>query len=132
MVTTDPMTDLELARQVLRTEADAIVRLVDRLDEGFSRAVELILECRGRVIVTGMGKSGIIGRKIAATLSSTGTPAFFLHPADAIHGDLGALQADDVVMTVSYGGETDEILRLLETIRRVGSHMVAKSEAKRS
>lgn len=132
VVTTDPMTDLELARQVLQTEADAIVRLVDRLDQGFSRAVELILECRGRVIVTGMGKSGIIGRKIAATLSSTGTPAFFLHPADAIHGDLGALQADDVVITVSYGGETDEILRLLETIRRVGSHMVAMTGFPRS
>jgi arabinose-5-phosphate isomerase len=132
VVTTDPITDLELARQVLRTEAHAIVRLVDRLDASFTRAVEVLLECRGRVLATGMGKSGIISRKIAATLSSTGTPAFFLHPADAIHGDLGALQADDVVIAVSYGGETDEILRLLETIRRVGARMVAMTGFPRS
>lgn len=125
MVTTDPMTDLELARQVLRIEAGAILQLVDRLDGSFTRAVEILQECRGRVLLTGMGKSGIISRKIAATLSSTGTPAFFLHPADAIHGDLGALQADDVIVALSYGGETHEILRLLETIRRVGARMVA-------
>jgi arabinose-5-phosphate isomerase len=118
------MTDLELARQVLRTEANAILQLVDRLDGGFTRAVDILQECRGRVLLTGMGKSGIISRKIAATLSSTGTAAFFLHPADAIHGDLGALQADDVVVALSYGGETGEILRLLETIRRVGARMV--------
>ncbi len=125
MVTTEPMTDLELARQVLRIEADAILQLVDRLDGSFARAVELVQNCRGRVLLTGMGKSGIISRKIAATLSSTGTPAFFLHPADAIHGDLGALQADDVIIALSYGGETGEILRLLETIRRVGARMIA-------
>jgi arabinose-5-phosphate isomerase len=119
------MTDIELARQVLTIEASAITDLIDRLDDSFSRAVELLLHCRGRVLVTGMGKSGIISRKIAATLSSTGTPAFFLHPADAIHGDLGALQADDVIVALSYGGETGEILRLLETIRRVGARMVA-------
>jgi arabinose-5-phosphate isomerase len=119
------MTDLELARQVLRIEADAILQLVDRLDGSFSRAVDILQECRGRVLLTGMGKSGIIARKIAATLSSTGTAAFFLHPADAIHGDLGALQADDVIIALSYGGETGEILRLLETIRRVGARMLA-------
>ncbi len=88
--------DLALARKVLQTEAAAILALVDRLDERFERAVRILLDCRGRVIVTGMGKSGIICRKIAATLSSTGTPAFFLHPAEAIHGDLGVLQAEDV------------------------------------
>ena len=125
MVTTDPMTDLELARQVLRIEADAILQLVNRLDASFIRAADVLQECRGRVLLTGMGKSGIISRKIAATLSSTGTPAFFLHPADAIHGDLGALQADDVIVALSYGGETHEILRLLETIRRVGARMIA-------
>lgn len=119
------MSDLELARKVLRIEADAIVGLIDRLDARFTAAVDLLSDCRGRVLLTGMGKSGIIGRKIAATLSSTGTSAFFLHPADAIHGDLGALQADDVVIALSYGGETGEILRLLETIRRVGAKMVA-------
>jgi arabinose-5-phosphate isomerase len=119
------MTDLELARQVLRIESDAILQLVDRLDGNFTGALDILQDCRGRVLLTGMGKSGIIARKIAATLSSTGTPAFFLHPADAIHGDLGALQADDVIIALSYGGETGEILRLLETIRRVGARMLA-------
>ena len=120
----DAPTELELARKVLRTEADAILGLVSRIDAAFTAAVDLLFECRGRVLLTGMGKSGLIGRKIAATLSSTGTSAFFLHPADAIHGDLGALQADDVVVAVSYSGETGEIRRLLETIRRVGACMV--------
>ena len=110
---------------MLQTEAAAILALVDRLDERFERAVGILLDCRGRVIVTGMGKSGIICRKIAATLSSTGTPAFFLHPAEAIHGDLGVLQADDVVLALSYSGETDELLRLLETIKRLGARLIA-------
>jgi arabinose-5-phosphate isomerase len=117
--------DLGLARKVLHTEADAILALVDRLDGRFEQAVRLLLECRGRVIVTGMGKSGIICRKIAATLSSTGTPAFFLHPAEAIHGDLGVIQGDDVVVALSHSGETDELLRLLETIRRLGARLLA-------
>ena len=125
MATTDISTELDLARKVFRIEADAILGLVDRLDASFTAAVGLLAGCRGRVLLTGMGKSGIIGRKIAATLSSTGTSAFFLHPADAIHGDLGALQADDAVIALSYGGETGEILRLLETIRRVGAKMIA-------
>src|SRR5919108_3187214 len=119
------MADLALARKVLETEAAAILALVPRLDGRFDCAVELLHNCRGRVIVTGMGKSGIIARKIAATLSSTGTPAFFLHPAEAIHGDLGVIQSDDVVLALSYSGETDELLRLLETIRRVGAKLVA-------
>jgi arabinose-5-phosphate isomerase len=116
--------DFALARKVLQTEAAAILALVDRLDERFERAVRLLLDCRGRVIVTGMGKSGIICRKIAATLSSTGTPAFFLHPAEAIHGDLGVLQADDVILALSHSGETDELLRLLETIKRLGARLI--------
>jgi arabinose-5-phosphate isomerase len=119
------MADLALARKVLETEAAAILALVSRLDASFERAVELLKCCRGRVILTGMGKSGIICRKIAATLSSTGTPAFFLHPAEATHGDLGKLQSDDVVVALSYSGETDEILRLLETIRRLGARLIA-------
>jgi arabinose-5-phosphate isomerase len=119
------MADLALARKVLETEAAAILALVSRLDARFDRAVELLKCCRGRVILTGMGKSGIICRKIAATLSSTGTPAFFLHPADATHGDLGKLQSDDVVVALSSSGETDEILRLLETIRRLGARLIA-------
>ncbi|HVC20780.1 MAG TPA: KpsF/GutQ family sugar-phosphate isomerase [Vicinamibacterales bacterium] len=119
------MTDLTLARKVLQTEAAAILSLVDRIDGRFEEAVRLLLDCRGRVIVTGMGKSGIICRKIAATLASTGTPAFFLHPAEAIHGDLGVIQGDDVVLALSYSGETDELLRLLETIRRLGARLLA-------
>ena len=119
------MADLALARKVLETEAAAILALVPRLDERFECAVQLLHTCRGRAILTGMGKSGIICRKIAATLSSTGTPAFFLHPAEAIHGDLGVLQKDDVVVAVSQSGETGEILRLLETIRRIGARLIA-------
>ncbi len=132
MVTTGPMSDLELARKVLRIEADAIIGLLDRLDDRFERAVQLLFECRGRVLLTGMGKSGLICRKIAATLTSTGTPAFFLHPADARHGDLGALQTDDVVMALSYSGETEELVRLLETIRRIGARMVTLTGFPRS
>jgi arabinose-5-phosphate isomerase len=120
----DPRVDLTLARWVLQTEAAAILSLVDRIDERFEKAVRLLLNCRGRVIVTGMGKSGIICRKIAATLSSTGTPALFLHPAEAIHGDLGVLQSDDVVLALSYSGETEELLRLLETIKRLGARLI--------
>jgi arabinose-5-phosphate isomerase len=117
--------DLALARRVLQTEAAAILALVDRLGDEFERAVRLLLDCRGRVIVTGMGKSGIICRKIAATLSSTGTAAFFLHPAEAIHGDLGVLQGDDVIIALSHSGETAELLRLLETIKRLGASLIA-------
>lgn len=119
------MTDLELARKVLRTEAAAILALVDRVDGRFSAAIDMLRDCRGRVIVTGMGKSGIIARKVAATLSSTGTAAFFLHPAEAVHGDLGAVQGDDVVVALSQTGETGELLRLLETIRRIGARLIA-------
>ena len=117
--------DLARARQVLQTEAAAILALVDRLDGRFEAAVRVLLDCRGRTIVTGMGKSGIICRKIAATLSSTGTPAFFLHPAEAVHGDLGAITADDVVVALSYSGETAELLQLLETIKRLGARLIA-------
>ena len=119
------MADRTLARRVLETEAAAILALVDRLDSRFDCAVQLLLQCKGRVIVTGMGKSGIICRKISATLTSTGTPAFFLHPAEATHGDLGVITADDVVLALSYSGETDELLRLLETIRRLGAKLIA-------
>jgi len=118
-------TGLDLARKVLRTEAAAILSLVDRIDGEFERAVQLLFDCKGRVIVTGMGKSGVICRKIAATLSSTGTSAWFLHPAEAIHGDLGAIRDDDVVLALSHSGETEEIIRLLEAIRRIGARLIA-------
>ncbi|HEV2224583.1 MAG TPA: KpsF/GutQ family sugar-phosphate isomerase [Candidatus Acidoferrales bacterium] len=115
---------LAAAQHVLRIEADAIAGLIERLDERFERAVEMIFRCRGRVIVTGMGKSGLIGRKISATLASTGTPSVFLHAAEALHGDLGMLMRDDVVLAVSTSGETEELLALLETIKRLGIRLV--------
>jgi arabinose-5-phosphate isomerase len=117
---------------VLETEAAAILALVDRLDARFDCAVQILRQCRGRVILTGMGKSGLICRKIAATLTSTGTPALFLHPAEAIHGDLGMVQSDDVVVALSYSGETDELLRLLETIRRLGAKLIAITGSQKS
>jgi arabinose-5-phosphate isomerase len=119
------MPDLTLARKVLQTEAAAVLALADRLDARFAEAVSLIVRCKGRVIVTGMGKSGIICRKIAATLASTGTPAFFLHPAEAVHGDLGVIQQDDVVIAMSYSGETEELTRVLETLKRIGAPLIA-------
>ena len=126
-MTAPPEVDRAFARTVLQTEADAILALIDRVDDRFDEAIRMLLECRGRVIVTGMGKSGIICRKIAATLPSTGTPAHFLHPAEAIHGDLGVIQADDVVLALSNSGETEELLRLLETIKRLGARLITVS-----
>jgi len=123
---------LETARRVLRIEAEALGEIMQRLDARFDEAVELLLACKGRVVVSGMGKSGLIGRKIAATFSSTGTPAAFLHPAEAIHGDLGMLMRDDAVLAVSYGGETEEIIALLETIKRLGLRMVTLTGHPRS
>ena len=128
----DTETVLEHARKVLRIEAAAILALVERLNGDFERAVQLLFDCRGRVIVTGMGKSGIISRKIAATFSSIGTSAFFLHPAEAIHGDLGAIREDDVVVALSHSGETEELLRLFESIRRIGAKLIAVTGAPRS
>jgi arabinose-5-phosphate isomerase len=125
MAQTKTPTDRSLARRVLQTEAAAILALVDRLDEKFDQAVRMVRDCQGRVIVTGMGKSGIICRKIAATLASTGTSAFFLHPAEATHGDLGVIQPTDLLLAISHSGETQEVLRLLEAIRRIGAKIVA-------
>jgi arabinose-5-phosphate isomerase len=116
---------LEIARRVLEIEARALEDLAQRLDERFGAAVEAIFGCRGRVVVTGMGKSGLIGQKISATLSSTGTPSFFLHPAEAQHGDLGRLVGGDVLLALSYSGETEELLRLLETIKRLSIQLIA-------
>jgi len=110
---------LDCARRVLRIEAQAIQDVLARLDRSFERAVDVLFECKGRVVVSGMGKSGLIGRKISATFSSTGTPSFFLHPAEALHGDLGMLARGDALLAVSYGGETEEIVRLLEALKRL-------------
>ena len=125
-------TALELAKKVLRIEAAAILGLVDRLNGDFERAVDLLFDCKGHVIVTGMGKSGIICRKIAATLTSTGTPSFFLHPAEAIHGDLGAIRDEDVIIALSHSGETDELVRLIESIRRIGARLIAMTGSPQS
>ena len=126
------MPDLSLARKVLQTEAAAVLALTDRLDARFVRAVEMIRDCKGRVIVTGMGKSGIVCRKIAATFSSTGTSALFLHPAEALHGDLGVIRSDDLVIALSYSGENEELVRILEAIKRLGSGLIALSGDTRS
>ncbi len=115
----------DIARQVLDLEARAIRDLVPRLDEGFDRAVDRLHACRGRVVVTGMGKSGLIGVKVASTLNSTGTPSLFLHPAEAVHGDIGVVVAGDVVMAISYSGETEELLRLLELLKRLDVALIA-------
>ena len=110
---------LDAARRVLRIEAAAITDLSARLDERFEQAVELLFNCKGRVVVTGIGKSGLIGRKISATFASTGTPSFFMHPADTLHGDLGMLVDEDVVLAISYGGETEAIIALLPNLKRI-------------
>ena len=123
---------LDLARQVLETEARAILGLVPTLGPDFVRAVDVLQHTVGRVIVTGMGKSGNIGLKLAATLSSTGTPATFLHAADAVHGDIGVVQPDDVVIALSYSGDTEELVRLLEVIRRIGARVIALTGDPRS
>jgi len=115
----------DIARKVLELEARAILDLVPRLGDGFDRAVEVLHDCRGRVIVTGMGKSGLIGAKIAATFSSTGTPSLFLHPAEAVHGDIGMVVRGDVVLAISSSGETDELVRLLEILKRLDLTMIA-------
>jgi arabinose-5-phosphate isomerase len=118
-------TDLELARGVLRAESEALRVLAGRLDGSFDRAVQALLGCAGRVIVCGIGKAGLVGRKIAATLASTGAPAFFLHPAEACHGDLGCVVRGDVVLILSNSGETDEINRLVPSFRKSGAVLVA-------
>ncbi|MCF6265043.1 MAG: KpsF/GutQ family sugar-phosphate isomerase [Desulfuromusa sp.] len=118
---------IETARRVLQIEADAVLALQSRIDGAFSQAVRMILDCRGKVVVTGMGKSGLICQKIAATMASTGTPTFFLHPAEGIHGDLGMLSRGDVVIAVSYSGETEEVRRILPVIKRMGLPLIAMS-----
>ena len=116
---------LALARDVLDIEADAVRALRDQLDEGFVEAIDLILSCRGRVVVSGIGKSGHIARKLAATFASTGTPAFFVHPAEASHGDLGMITSEDVFVAMSNSGESEELVAILPTIKRLGVKLIA-------
>lgn len=121
---TDKKCVLETARRVLRIESEAVAALISRLDDNFERAVEIIMNATGKVVVTGMGKSGIIGQKIASTLASTGTSALFLHPAEGVHGDLGVLMKSDVLIAMSNSGETEEILRLMPAVKRLGAPMI--------
>ena len=118
---------LDIAKRVLQIEADAILALQQRLDGDFTRAIDILMACQGKVVVTGMGKSGLICQKIAATMASTGTPTFFLHPAEGIHGDLGMLSRGDVVIAVSYSGETEEVCRILPVIKRMGLPLITMS-----
>ena len=115
---------LDEAKKVIRIEAEALLALADSINGEFERAVDLILASHGRVVVTGMGKSGLIGQKIASTMASTGTPAFFLHPAEGIHGDLGMIMKGDVVIALSNSGETEEVLRILPVIKRLGASLI--------
>jgi len=117
--------DLEYARKVIEAEAEAIISVKPIVDESFTRACRMIFECSGSCIVSGIGKAGIIGQKISATLASTGTPSHFLHPAEAVHGDLGRLRKDDIVIVLSYGGETDEVTRLINMVKQLGIRLIA-------
>jgi len=116
---------LDIARKVLKTEADAVLALIEKLNSDFDKAVEIIFKSKGRVVVTGMGKSGLVGKKIAATLASTGTPAFFLHPAEASHGDLGMVTSDDVIIAISNSGETDELVGLIPFLKRFSVGLIS-------
>lgn len=119
------MSAIAEARRVIQVEADALQAMAGRIDASFERAVALVLSSKGRVVVSGMGKSGLVGQKIASTMASTGTPALFLHPAEGIHGDLGMIMIGDVVIAISNSGETEEMLRILPAIKRIGAHVIA-------
>ena len=116
---------LERARRIFEIESEAILQLRERLNEDFARAVNLILDCRGKIIVTGIGKSGLVSQKMASTFACSGTPAFFLHPAEGLHGDIGMIARDDVVIAVSNSGETEEVLKLLPIIKRFGLKLIS-------
>ena len=126
------MNPVERGARTLRIEAEALSGLLERLDEGFIQAVDIVLGCTGKVAVTGMGKSGLIGQKISATLASTGTPSYFLHPAEGVHGDLGMVTKDDAVVALSYSGETDEVVRILPVFARLGTPLIAITGTKNS
>jgi arabinose-5-phosphate isomerase len=116
---------LDIAKRVLKIEADAVSALIGKLNSDFEKAIEIIYNSKGRVVVTGMGKSGLVGKKIAATLASTGTPAFFLHPAEASHGDLGMVTSDDVIIAISNSGETDELINLIPFLKRFNVSLIS-------
>lgn len=119
------MNILDIAKKVLKIEAGAVLALIEKLDANFEKAVDMIYQSKGKVVVTGMGKSGLVGKKIAATLASTGTPAFFLHPAEAIHGDLGMVTSEDVIIAISNSGETEELAGLIPFLKRFNVHLIS-------
>ncbi|MCX5908036.1 MAG: KpsF/GutQ family sugar-phosphate isomerase [Deltaproteobacteria bacterium] len=123
---------LRQAREVIQIEADAVQGLLDRLDESFVKAVETLLACKGRVVVTGIGKSGLVGRKIMATLISTGTPAMFLHPVEGLHGDLGMVTSQDILLAISNSGETAEIIHLLPSVKKIGARIIGLTGSRNS
>ena len=123
---------LNTARQVLKIEAQTLQRMIQRLDHRFTKAIDMMFHCKGRIILTGMGKPGFIARKIAATLASTGTPSFYLHPAEATHGDLGMVQETDLVIAISNSGETEEIVRLISALKKIGVPLIALTSNKKS
>src|SRR3989304_1775355 len=129
MITKDAV---ETAKRVLAIEAEAIRAFVGKLDGEFGKAVDMICSSAGRVVVCGMGKSGIIGQKIASTLASTGTSAFFLHPAEGVHGDLGVLMKNDILLAMSNSGETEELIKIIPIVKRMGIKMIAMTGKKRS
>ena len=128
----DMKATLATAKRVLRIEAESIAGMIERLDERFEQAVEMLYQCKGRVVVTGLGKSGLIGRKTAATFASTGTPSFFLHAAEALHGDLGMLTDNDVLLAISSSGETEELVEVVEAVKRLGIHLLTLTANSRS
>ncbi len=123
---------INIAKEVIRIEKEALDDIEKKLDESFEKACRMLLECKGKVVITGIGKSGIIGQKMAATFASTGTPAFFMHPSEGLHGDLGMLSKNDVVIAISNSGETDEIIRLIPIIKRMGNKLIVMTGRKRS
>jgi len=116
---------IEIAKKTLKTEADTLLKAIKNIDENFTKAIEIILSCRGKLIVSGVGKSGLIGAKMAATFASTGTPSFFIHPTEAMHGDLGMISKDDVILAISYSGESEELSSILPHIRRFKTPVIA-------
>ena len=116
---------IKRAKEVLKIEAQSILRLIDRIDGNFSRAVDKIYKSKGRVIITGIGKSGLIGRKIVATLTSTGTQAIFLHPVEGIHGDLGIVTKEDILLAISNSGETSELIPIISSVRHIGASIIS-------
>ncbi len=128
----DQLSSIDIAKKVLQTEADAVRSLIDRLDHTFEKAVDIILSSKGKVVVTGMGKSGLVGKKIAATLASTGTPSFFMHPAEASHGDLGMVTESDVIIAISNSGETDEIICIIPFLKRFNVGLISLTGNNRS